>query len=223
MKTPNKRIQIDTKSRREFCASSKCLGWLFVHLILSVGNPLPAEKKLIIKKATDSDLNDVLRIETEAFGHSKESNLVNGLLNDDSAKPLLSLLAIDDDEAIGHILFTKVRITGNEDALSAMILAPLAILPNAQGKGVGGKLIKEGLRQLSESNVDLVFVLGHPEYYPRFGFKPAGVRGFEAPFLIPDKDASAWMVQELRPGVIGNFSGKIICADTLNEPEHWRE
>jgi putative acetyltransferase len=188
-----------------------------------IGNPLPAEKKLIIKKATDSDLNDVLRIETEAFGHNKESSLVNDLLNDDSAKPLLSLLAIDDEEAVGHILFTKVRITGNEDALHAMILAPLAILPNAQGKGFGGKLIKEGLRQLSESKVDLVFVLGHPDYYPRFGFRPAGVRGFEAPYPIPAKDASAWMVQELRPGLIGSFSGKIICADMLNEPEHWRE
>lgn len=176
---------------------------------------------MIIKNA--SNLNSVLHIQTEAFGHNKESNLVKNLLNDDSAKPILSLLAIDDEQAVGHILFTKVRITGNEDALSAMILAPLAILPKAQGKGVGGKLIKEGLSQLSESNFDLVFVLGHPEYYPRFGFKPAGVRGFEAPYPIPDKDAPAWMVQELRPGVIGNFNGKIICADTLNEPEHWRE
>jgi putative acetyltransferase len=188
-----------------------------------VGDQRRTEKQLIIKKAMDSDLNDVLRIEAEAFGHSKESNLVNGLLNDDSAKPLLSLLAIDGDEAVGHILFTKVRITGNEDALSAMILAPLAILPDAQGKGVGGKLIKEGLRQLSESMVDLVFVLGHPEYYPRFGFKPAGALGFEAPYPIPAKNAPAWMVQELRPGIIENFSGKIVCADTLNEPEHWRE
>lgn len=176
---------------------------------------------MIIKNA--SNLNSVLHIQTEAFGHNKESNLVKNLLNDDSAKPILSLLAIDDEQAVGHILFTKVRITGNEDALSAMILAPLAILPKAQGKGVGGKLIKEGLSQLSESNFDLVFVLGHPEYYPRFGFKPAGVRGFEAPYPIPDKNAPAWMVQELRPGVIGNFNGKIICADTLNEPEHWRE
>lgn len=178
---------------------------------------------MIIKKATDSDLNDVLHIETEAFGHSKESNLVNSLLNDDSAKPLLSLLAIDDGVAVGHILFTKVRITGNEDALSAMILAPLAILPEAQGKGVGGNLIKEGLRKLYRSKVDLVFVLGHPEYYPRFGFKPAGAQGFEAPYPIPAKDASAWMVQELRSGMIKNFNGKIVCADTLNEPEHWRE
>lgn len=188
-----------------------------------VGNPPRAEKKLIIKKATNSDLNDVLRIETEAFGHSKESNLVKGLLKDDSAKPLLSLLAIDDDEAVGHILFTKVKITGNEDALSAMILAPLAILPDAQGKGVGGKLIKEGLQELSKSKVDLVFVLGHPGYYPRYGFKPAGALGFEAPYPIAEKDAGAWMVQELKPGVIGNISGKIICADMLNKPEHWRE
>jgi putative acetyltransferase len=104
-----------------------------------------------------------------------------------------------------------------------MILAPLAILSNAQGKGIGGKLIEEGLSQLFESTVDLVFVLGHPEYYPRFGFEPAGVRGFEAPYPIPDKDASAWMVHELRPGVIGSLSGKIICAEMLYKPEHWRE
>lgn len=189
----------------------------------NAGNPLLAEKKLIIKKATNPDLNDVLRIETEAFGNSKEAKLVNDLLTDDSAKPLLSLLAVDDDEAIGHILFTRVRITGREDLLSAMILAPLAILPDAQGKGVGGELVKEGLRQLSESKIDLVFVLGHPGYYPRFGFRPAGVLGFDAPYPIPAKDAAAWMVQELKPGIIGSFSGRIICADTLNRPEHWRE
>ncbi len=178
---------------------------------------------MIIQNATDSDLKDVLRIETEAFGHEKEANLVNSLLNDDSAKPLLSLLAMDDDIAVGHILFTKVRITGFEDALSSMILAPLAISPNAQGKGVGGQLVNGGLKHLSESKVDLVFVLGHPGYYPRFGFKPAGSQGFEAPYPIPSKNASAWMVQELVPGTIEKFSGKIVCADALDEPEHWRE
>jgi putative acetyltransferase len=57
----------------------------------------------------------------------------------------------------------------------------------------------------------------------RFGFKPAGVRGFEAPYPIPAKDASAWMVQELRPNVVGKYSEKISCADALNKPEHWRE
>lgn len=183
----------------------------------------PAEKKLKIKNATDSDLKDVLRIHTEAFGQNQESNLVKELLNDGSARPLVSLLAIDKEKAVGHVLFTTVRITGNEGAISAMILAPLAILPDAQGKGAGGTLIREGLRQLSELKIDLVFVLGHPGYYPRFGFRPAGSRGLEAPYPIPEKNAAAWMVQELKPGVIGNVHGKIICADTLNEPEHWQE
>ena len=180
---------------------------------------------MIIRNTSDSDINDILRIQKEAFGYDKESNLVNSLLRDESAKPLLSLLAIDNGEAVGHILFTKALITGNDNSVSAMILAPLAILPHAQDKGVGGNLIKEGLQKLSKLKVDLVFVLGHPGYYPRYGFKPAGAFAFEAPYPIPEKDAGAWMVQELRLGVIGSLSlsGKVICANALNEPEHWRE
>lgn len=168
----------------------------------------------------------MLHVEKQAFGNDKGSeivDLVNGLLNDPSAMPLLSLIAVNDDQAIGHILFTKAHITYSKESISAAILAPLAVIPDAQSQGVGGRLIKEGLKLLSESGVELVFVLGHPEYYPRHGFKPAGSLGFEAPYPIPDEHANAWMVQELRPGLIGSVSGKIICADVLNQPEHWRE
>ena len=178
-----------------------------------------------IRKSTESDLNIVLDVETKAFGNEKGpeiADLVNGLLSDPSAMPLLSLIAVNDDQAIGHILFTKARITYSKDSISAAILAPLAVIPDAQSQGVGGQLIKEGLKLLSESEVELVFVLGHPEYYPRHGFKPAGALGFEAPYPILDEHANAWMVRELRPGVIGSVSGKIICADVLNYPEHWR-
>jgi putative acetyltransferase len=181
---------------------------------------------LKIRKTTESDLYDVLDVEKNAFGNEKGpeiADLVNGLLSDPSAMPLLSLFAEDDDQAIGHILFTKVRINDSKDSISAVILAPLAVIPDAQSQGVGGQLIKEGLKLLSESGVDLVFVLGHPEYYPRHGFKPAGSLGFEAPYPIPEEHADAWMVQELRPGVIGRVMGKVICADVLNQPEHWRE
>jgi len=178
---------------------------------------------LSIRNTTDTDLDDVLHIHREAFGQDEEADLVNALFNDDSARPFHSLLAIDDDKAVGHILFTRVQIGGNEDTLSAMILAPMAVLPGAQGKGVGGKLIRAGLQQLQESAVDLVLVLGHPAYYPRFGFKPAGALGFEAPYPIPAEHSAAWMVMELRPGVIGSFSGSVICADALNKPELWRE
>ena len=181
---------------------------------------------LKIRKSTESDLNVVLDVETKAFGYEKGpeiADLVNGLLSDPSARPLLSLIAVNDDQAIGHILFTKARITYSKDLMSAAILAPLAVIPDAQSQGVGGQLIKEGLKLLSESGVELVFVLGHPEYYQRHGFKPAGVIGFEAPYPIPDEHANAWMVQELRPGVIDSVRGKVICADVLNQPEHWRE
>lgn len=176
-----------------------------------------------IRESAESDLNDVLRVESLAFGHDKESELVRGLLGDPSALPLLSLLAFKDGQAVGHILFTRVGLTGAQETVSASILAPLAVIPDAQGQGVGGILIKEGLKRLSETDVDLVFVLGHPEYYPRFGFKSAGSLGFEAPYPIPEEHADAWMVQELRPGVIGSVRGKVVCAETLSQPEHWRE
>ena len=176
-----------------------------------------------IRRASKSDLESVLSVESKAFGNHKEADLVEGLLRDPSAMPLLSLIAINGDNAIGHILFTKVTFEGSDDSVSMVLLAPLAVIPDAQKQGVGGELVKEGLRLLTESGVDLVFVLGHPDYYPRYGFKPAGAHGFEAPYPIPEEHANAWMVQELRPGVIGSVQGKVVCADELNQPEHWRE
>jgi len=181
---------------------------------------------LEITKTRELDLNKVLHIEKEAFGADKGSeiaDLVHGLLNDPTAMPLLSLMAINNNKAVGHILFTKALVAKSNSSLKAVILAPLAIIPEAQTQGIGGELIKEGLKQLRESGVELVFVLGHPEYYPRHGFKTAGILGFEAPYPIPEEHADAWMVQELQPGVIGRVSGKVQCSDVLNQPQHWRE
>jgi putative acetyltransferase len=176
-----------------------------------------------IRNATDMDREDILSVERAAFGYDKEANLVRDLMNDTSAKPLYSLLAYEDDRAVGHILFTSAIIEGAEEDVTISLLAPLAVIPEFQKKGVGGELIRHGLVYLAAAGVDLVFVLGHPGYYPRYGFKPAGVQGFEAPYPIPEEHAGAWMVQELRPGVIGSVSGKLRCADMLNRPEHWRE
>ncbi len=92
-----------------------------------------------------------------------------------------------------------------------------------QSQGIGGRLIKEGLKQLKATGVELVFVLGHPGYYPKYGFSTAGIQGFEASYPIPPENSGAWMVRELHPGVIGHVSGKVICAKALNDPKHWRE
>ena len=176
-----------------------------------------------IRKALETDLNDVLEVERLAFGYDKEAELVRALLQDPSAEPLLSLLAFNDHRAVGHILFTAAQLSEAGDKVSIRLLAPLAIVPDAQKQGIGGKLVEQGLSMLGRSGVDLVFVLGHPDYYPRLGFTPAESLGFEAPYPIPDEHSGAWMVQALRPGVIGTVIGKIICADALNRPEHWRE
>jgi len=180
---------------------------------------------LEIRTTTDADLQDILLVEKTAFGEKGQeiADLVNGLLNDQSAMPLLSLIAIHDEQPIGHILFTKAQITDVKHSISTVILAPLAVAPAAQSRGVGGQLIQEGLKRLSESGIELVFVLGHPGYYPRHGFRTAGILGFEAPYPIPEEHADAWMVQELRPGVIGSVRGTVKCSDVLNHPELWRE
>ncbi|MDY6807115.1 MAG: N-acetyltransferase [Cyanobacteriota bacterium] len=174
-----------------------------------------------IRKASESDLNDVLLVERSAFGGNNEAELVRELLQDTSARPILSLLAFKGDRPVGHILFTTARLTNSSQ--KAAILAPLAVVPDAQKQGIGGKLIEEGLELLSKSGVELVFVLGYPEYYTRHGFQPAGCLGFDATYPIPEEHADAWMVRELSPGVIGSVRGQVICADALSKPEYWVE
>ena len=151
-------------------------------------------------------------------------NLVHDLFDDGTAMPIHSLVAIENKKLIGHVLFTKVTITDCPIEVEAQILAPLAVLPDCQSTGIGGHLIKEGLRQLKEAGTDLVFVLGHIDYYPRSGFiNDAKNLGFVAPYYIPEEFVGAWMVMELSSGIIGKAKGTVKCSDVLNQPQHWRE
>ncbi len=180
---------------------------------------------LIIRESIDRDLPGLFKVGREAFGDDEGPEIVElvaGLLADPTAKPLLSLVAVSDEKIVGHILFTRAKIAANE-IVTVSILAPLAVAPHLQKQGIGGRLIKEGLKKLSESGTDLVFVLGHPEYYPRYGFIPADLPGFEAPYPIPEEVAGAWMVQELKPGRMNRLKGKVQCAGFLDRPEYWRE
>jgi len=180
---------------------------------------------LQIRVSTESDRTVITDIHSNAFGPGQGqeiAELVNGLLDDATAEPSLSMVAETDDGLVGHILFTAVRVQSHPDT-SARILAPLAVLNAFQGAGIGGMLISKGLKRLAESGVDLVFVLGHPGYYPKHGFRPAGALGFEAPYAIPPENADAWMVYELSAGVIGRIGGRIQCCEVLSQPQHWRE
>jgi putative acetyltransferase len=178
-----------------------------------------------IRESKEQDLIGLLAVEEEAFGETEGPvivKLVKDLLMDPTAQPLLSLIALHHQEIVGHILFTKAKVKGFVEVESA-ILAPLAVKPGFQKQGIGGGLITKGLKLLADAKVKLVFVLGHPEYYPRFGFKPAGRQGLEAPYPIHAAVEEAWMVLELSPGSIGTVKGKVKCAEALDHPEHWAE
>lgn len=148
---------------------------------------------------------------------------MDALMADPSAVPRLALVAVEGEDVVGHVLFTRADIDGADPPVAAALLAPLAVHPEQQPRGIGGRLIAAGLDALAAAGVDLVLVLGHPGYYPSSGFRPAGALGLAAPYPIPPEHAEAWMVAALRPGVLGAVTGQVRCAAALDDPRHWRE
>ena len=126
-----------------------------------------------------------------------EARLVDMLRGLPEFVPALSLVAEMDGRVVGHILFTPTKTTTGGTVLA---LAPVAVDPPFQRQGVGSALVLRGLAEARRLGYGVVIVLGHPDYYPRFGFSPARAKGFRAPFPVPDE---AFMVLELRPGAAG--------------------
>ena len=135
---------------------------------------------------------------------------------------MLSLVSESDGKLTGHVLFTNV-ILQPEQFANCRILAPLAVIPEVQGQGIGGQLTREALRRLQEEQIGLVVRVGLSGLLHRFGFQPAGRRQLLAPFPIADKNADAWMVLELTAGAIAARAGTVRCCQTLNRPEYWVE
>ena len=176
---------------------------------------------LQIVEAGAHDEVAVMQVEREAFARDDEAWLVATLLQDASAQPRLSLLAWADGRPVGHVLFTRAWLRGGAAELPAMLLAPLAVLPAFQRRGVGRALIEEGARRLAGAGERLLFVLGDPAYYGRCGFEPAAPWGLRAPYpIVPEE---AWQVRALAPGILGAAQGTVACATGLDQPEYWRE
>ncbi len=179
-----------------------------------------------VRLATPADLEAIGACHLDAFGaHDGPEivELVGLLLKDGAARPRLSLVAESEGQLVGHILFTAVRVHTSDREIEATILAPLGIRQALHGRGIGGLLIREGLKRLSGTGAELVFVLGHPGYYPSHGFQPAGALGLQAPHPIPAENADAWMVQALPPRELERLDGRVVCTSVLNEAKYWRE
>lgn len=137
-----------------------------------------------------------------AFGASEEADLIDNLRAGDYV--LLSLIAEIDGRIAGHILFSRMWIDGAGEPLPAVALAPVAVSPECQRHGIGSQLVQQGLDRMRAANEAVVIVLGHPGYYPRFGFSAALAAPLESPF-----PGDAFMALELKPGALAGVTGRV--------------
>ncbi len=120
--------------------------------------------------------------------------------------PELSLVAVESSEVVGHILFTRLTVRDASDEHPALALAPMGVLPARQNRGIGSALVRRGLEDARGLGHRLVIVLGHPEYYPRFGFQPAAPLGIQSPFEAPSE---AFLVAGLDSGALEGVHGRV--------------
>jgi len=158
---------------------------------------------MLIRSENEKDIKAVHSLNTSAFGTEAETNLVDALRK--KTHPYSSLVAEGNNEVVGHILFTPVSLSGHSE-INIMGLAPMAVAPEHQKKGVGSKLIHAGLERCKELRFGAIVVLGHSEYYPRFGFLPSSHFGISCEFKVPEE---AFMVIELQSGYLSGKSGII--------------
>lgn len=159
---------------------------------------------LIVRDETPSDRDAVRVVNERAFGGAAEADLVDALR--EGARPHVSLVAESEGRVVGHIFFSPVVIESVSGASEAFALGPMGVLPEVQRQGVGSELIRRGLEECRRLGHEVVFVLGHPEYYPRFGFAPAAAKGLRCEYPVPDE---VFMVAELREGALAGRTGLV--------------
>lgn len=169
---------------------------------------------LSFESETKDDIPAIRQVVTDAFGQSNEAELIEVIRNSPNFIPELSIVAKEDENVLGHILFSPIIIEAPGQCVDAIALAPLAVTPTRQRQGIGSQLVEVGLSKCRDRGHSIVVVLGHSSYYQRFGFQTASKFGVQAPFPVPDE---AFMIIELKPGALKNVSG------TVRYPAHFNE
>jgi putative acetyltransferase len=169
---------------------------------------------MMIRREMPDDIQSIYKVNKAAFSRENEGKLVNAIRESEHFIPELSLVAEENGEVIGYILFSKIFIKQDGELTEAIALAPMAVQPEFQGKGVGSALVKEGLVKCKQLGYPLVIVLGHPEFYPRFGFEKASDKGIVPPFPVPDE---VFMVCELKEGAADKMKGEVVYPPSFQE------
>lgn len=157
-----------------------------------------------IRAEKNEDLASIRQVNIAAFGRDNEANLVDKLRNVPST---FSFVAVTDSKIVGHIFFSPVTLEPKPTRDMLILgLAPLAVLPEYQRQGIGSLLIQSSLQQCQQIGCSAVVVLGHPEYYPRFGFVIASKKGLKCEYSVPDE---AFMVLELKNEALRDYRGVV--------------
>lgn len=167
-------------------------------------------REYTIRRECAGDAEAVSAVNTAAFGQPDEARIVERLR--EHAQVYLGLVAADGDAVVGHILFTSVTLRCDQTPHPIMALAPMSVLPAWQRRGVGSALVREGLAACRAAGHEVVVVVGHPAYYPRFGFVRARPLGLTSEPPFPDE---AFMVAELTPGALHGRRGVVVYGDEL--------
>ncbi len=155
-----------------------------------------------IRAERPADTAAIRAVNIEAFGRALEADLIDSLRV--SGVSILSLVAESGAEIVGHILFTPVRVDDGSGGWPAAALGPMAVRPDRQQQGIGSALVRNGLEICARQGDEIVFVLGHPAFYPRFGFKPAAPLGLLWEHPVPEP---VFMVLELAGGALAGRTG----------------
>jgi putative acetyltransferase len=166
----------------------------------------------IIRHETNADVAAIYQVNVAAFGRAGEAALVDALRA--QGQIVLSLVAVQNEQIVGHILFSPVVIGDQGAQFAGVGLGPMAVLPAYQRHGVGSQLVQHGLDLLRAEGHEVVVVLGHPRFYPRFGFQPAAQHNIHSQWNVP---ADLFMAVELVPGALHERSGTVRYSDAFND------
>jgi putative acetyltransferase len=158
---------------------------------------------LLIRDETAADHESIRHVRRVAFGRDGEARLVDALRAGGSLR--VSVVAEKDCQVVGHVLFSDLPITTRNGTVAALALTPLAVLPAWQRQGIGSALVRRGLEVCRERGHRIVIVLGHPQFYPRFGFSSQRAADLASPF----SGKPSFMALELAPGALVGVSGRV--------------
>ncbi len=157
-----------------------------------------------IRAETYEDITAISHVNNKAFGQKNEAELIDKLRK--RGVLTISLVAIINRQVVGHIAFSLVTVESESSNWEAIALAPMAVLPEYQRKGIGSQLVHAGLDECQRLGHMIVVLVGHPNYYPRFGFVLAKEQGVNCEFDVPQE---AWMLLELQEGTLAGRKGMV--------------